>query len=243
MGCRMTDTHPTPDERRPRRRKEARPAELLEAAWDVFAEKGFAAARMEDIAARAGVAKGTVYLYFAGKEAVFQALVQSAVLPNLERFETALTADPAPAADRLRRLMTGIIGVIDQNPRLLVFPKLVIGEGRNFPEIAAFYKANMIDRLVALIAGIHAQGVAQGEFRPMDSDTAARLCLSPLLMLMVWRTTFDVPGARFPAPGDFIAAHLDTFLRGLAADPQPGGPAAIPQPGGPAASPDPGGAP
>ena len=87
----------------PRRRKDTRPAELLDAALAVFAEKGFAAARMEDIAARAGAAKGTLYLYFPSKEAVFEALVRTLIVPNLDRAEAVAAAHAGPVAPLLRQ--------------------------------------------------------------------------------------------------------------------------------------------
>src|SRR6478735_5344216 len=86
----------------PRRRKDTRPAELLDAALDVFAEKGFADARMEDIAARAGAAKGTLYLYFASKEAVFEALVRTLIVPNLDRAEGIAADHTGPVGPLLR---------------------------------------------------------------------------------------------------------------------------------------------
>ena len=126
----------------PRRRKDTRPAELLDAALDVFAEKGFAAARMEDIAARAGAAKGTLYLYFPSKEAVFEALVRTLIVPNLDRAE-AMAADACwpggtAAAAGCSRCWPAII----RDGRLVVLPRLLIGELHKFPELARFYKAH-----------------------------------------------------------------------------------------------------
>src|SRR5438445_2688875 len=86
-----------------RRRKDARPVEILEAALACFAERGFAATRLEDVAARAGVTKGTLYLYFPGKEELFKAVVRAALIPNLERLEEA--AGDAPVAEVLGRLV------------------------------------------------------------------------------------------------------------------------------------------
>src|SRR3712207_4514991 len=99
-------------DRVPRRRKDTRPAELLEAALEVFAEKGFTAARMEDIAARAGAAKGTVYLYFASKEAVFEALVRTRILPNIEHAEVLVAGHEGPVAPLFRQLLAVLAVVI-----------------------------------------------------------------------------------------------------------------------------------
>src|SRR5690348_7307526 len=120
-----------------RRRKEARPAEILEAALGFFKERGFAATRLEDVAARAGVTKGTIYLYYPSKEELFKAVVRGELLPNIERMETALS-EPGPAAALLERLFT--IWARDFAPSpASVIPKLVISEAGNFPELARFY--------------------------------------------------------------------------------------------------------
>lgn len=202
----------------PRRRKDARPAELLDAALEVFAEKGFAAARMEDIAAQAGAAKGTLYLYFPSKEAVFEALVRSAIVPNLERAEQVAARHEGPVGPLLRELMTMLTGVI-RDSRLVVLPRLLIGELHKFPALARFYKASVVDRALRLIAAVHTRGVAQGEFRPQDSETVARLVVAPVLLMAVWRTVLAPYGDEPFDPGKVLDAHAETLLRGLAVAP------------------------
>src|SRR5215475_5031762 len=122
------------DTTRWKRRKEARPAEILHAALDCFAERGFTATRMDDVAARAAVTKGTVYLYFKTKEELFKALVRSKLLPNIERLEAAASAD-IPVAVHLERLL-GIWVEHVFPSRVSVVPKVVIAEAGNFPELA-----------------------------------------------------------------------------------------------------------
>ena len=95
-----------------RRRKEARPAELLDAAFELFVERGFAATRIDDIAARAGVSKGTVYLYFPSKQAVFEALVRQAVLPNVERLIGETARPDTPVLEVLPRLLRAIMQTV-----------------------------------------------------------------------------------------------------------------------------------
>jgi AcrR family transcriptional regulator len=199
----------------PRRRKELRPAELLDAALEVFAEKGFAAARMEDIAARAGAAKGTLYLYFPSKEAVFQALVRSAVVPNIERAEALAAAHEGPVAPLLREFV-GLVEAVVHDSRLVVLPRLMIGELWKFPELARFYRTAVIDRGLKLIAAMHRRGVASGEFRPMDSDAVARLVVAPILLMAVWRTVLAPHGDEPFDPGPVLRAHVEILLRGLA---------------------------
>src|SRR5262249_32283430 len=120
-----------------KRRKADRPAEILNAALDCFAERGFAATRMDDVAARAGVTKGTVYLYFENKEELFKALIRSELLPNLERLEAAASTD-VPAAVLLERLLAIWVGHVFPS-RVSVLPKVIIAEAGNFPELAKFY--------------------------------------------------------------------------------------------------------
>lgn len=202
----------------PRRRKDTRPAELLDAALEVFAEKGFAAARMEDIAARAGAAKGTIYLYFPSKEAVFEALVRSAVIPNLERAEALALAHEGPVEALLRRLAQVLEEVI-RDSRLVVLPRLLIGELYKFPELARFYRREVIERGFRLIARVHRQGVERGEFREQDSEAVARLVVAPILLLTIWRTVFAPHEPEPFDPKPVLDAHVDTLLNGLRAAP------------------------
>ncbi|HUJ03182.1 MAG TPA: TetR/AcrR family transcriptional regulator [Rhizomicrobium sp.] len=200
-----------------KRRKEARPQEILDAALAIFAEKGFAATRMDDIAARAGVTKGTIYLYFESKEAVFNALVResigtaiSGVTENVERFAGS-------TRDLLRMVLTAIGEFVRTSDRV-VLPKILIAEAGNFPELVRFYRKEIIDKGLALMSGVIARGVARGEFRFVTPAHVARICMAPLLLAAFWRTTF----AQFDAePYDYqglIETHIDLLLRGLAPD-------------------------
>src|SRR4051812_19927525 len=123
----------TQEETRWRRRKEARPAEILKAALACFKERGFAATRLEDVAARAEVTKGTIYLYYASKEELFKAVVRGQLVPNIERLEAALS-EPGPATPLLDHLFTVFARDIVPSP-ISVLPKLVISEAGNFPDL------------------------------------------------------------------------------------------------------------
>src|ERR1700752_4478168 len=119
------------------RRKDARPGEIIAAALASFAERGYAATKLEDVAAAAGIGKGTIYLYFPTKEDLFRAVVRQAVLPNLEAV-AALTADPnAAAGDILRAITERFLLLLDTD--LTAIPKLIVAESGNFPAIARFY--------------------------------------------------------------------------------------------------------
>lgn len=212
----MTQANP----QRWRRRKDARPAELLDAALEVFFEKGFAAARLEDIAARAGVSKGTVYLYFESKEDVFDALVRAIPQANVEQVR-ALAADPAVPADEMLRRVLRFVGSFLRDQRMIKFPRLIIGEAANFPKLAETYKREVIDRGIGILSGVIERGIREGRFREVDAKNAAYAALAPLLFTAIWRTTFE----QFdPAPFEdesFIAQHVETFVRGLAKEQTP----------------------
>jgi len=197
-----------------KRRKEARPSELLDAALAVFAEKGFAAARLDDIAARAGVSKGTIYLYYSSKEEILRALIKAIPLAMVERVAQLAGAQSGSPEETLRSVLQ-MIGSAIRDPRLIQFPRLIIGEGGNFPWVAETYRQEVISRGVGVLSGIIRTGVAQGAFRAVDPQHAAFGAISPLLFVAIWRTTFE----RFDdAPLDaqaFIDQHIDTFVRGI----------------------------
>jgi AcrR family transcriptional regulator len=162
-----------------RRRKEARPRELLAAALDVFSEKGFAAARIEDIADRAGVGKGTIYLYFRTKESLFEAVIREGLDAAVTAAEALTTEAHGPACDLLRDLVLGWKRSIAATSlgRLL---RLVIAESDHFPELAAEFYQRIIDAGHRLISQAIDVGIARGEFRRVNAANAAWLVLSPL---------------------------------------------------------------
>ena len=200
-----------------RRRKDARPHEILDAALACFAEKGFAAARMDDIAYRAGVTKGTIYLYFENKEAVFKALVRESIGARVDEVMGQVRDSEAPARDILS-LAIATIGDIMRTSDLVVLPKIILAEAGNFPELARFYREEIIDKGLSAITAVIARGTARGEFRAIEPEFAARLLIAPALMVAVWRTTFAQFDAEpFDSEG-FLKTHLDVLLRGLAVD-------------------------
>ena len=198
-----------------RRRKDARPQEILDAALAVFADKGYAAARMDDIAARARVSKGTIYLYFPSKEAVFKALVQEMLAPELARFAGLASAHRGKIAPLLAEILRSLGRFLASSDRVML-PKMVIAEAGNFPDLARIYREEIIARGLALFGGLIQAGIASGEFQPIPAEHGARLCVAPLFLAAIWRTTF----ARLDAtPYDYeglIESHIATLLRGLA---------------------------
>ncbi len=205
----------TSPEQRWTRRKQARPGEILDAALKVFAEKGFAAARMEDIAGRAGVTKGTIYLYFESKEAVFKALVREAVGSTLGSVSADAAAFEGPARGKLRLVLTAMARMLIESDKV-VLPKIVIAESANFPWLPQFYRFEVIERGLGLLTSLIERGVARGEFRDLPAAHVARLCIAPVLLAAIWRVTFSHLD---PEPYDYqglIATHLDVLFRALA---------------------------
>jgi AcrR family transcriptional regulator len=195
------------------RRKDSRAPEILDAALAVFAEKGFASARMEDIAAKAGVTKGTIYLYFQNKEAVFKSLVRDRISPTVDRVVNVANFE-GPSRDLLRfALLT--MGRFLTGSDLIVLPKIILAESGNFPELARFYSQEIITKGLSVMTSLIARGTERGEFRAINPDFAARLAISPMLFIALWRATF----AQFDAePYDyegFIDAHIETLMKGL----------------------------
>jgi len=201
--------------RRWQRRKDARPPEILDAALAVFAQKGFAATRLDDVAAKAGITKGTIYLYFDSKQALFEALARQSVGAQIEQIKAQLAAFPGSTPELLRLVLSTMGHFITTSDRV-VLPRLVLAEAANFPKLAEFWRREVIDSGIGLMSGIIRRGIERGEFREIEPQHAARLCVAPMLIIMLWRTTF----AQFDeTPYDYqglIEAHLQTLLKGLA---------------------------
>jgi AcrR family transcriptional regulator len=199
-----------------RRRAEARPAEILDAALTVFSARGFAAAKLDDVAKEAGVSKGTLYLYFESKEALFEAmaleLMRGPVLAQLETIAKAETAGEA-----LRQLIQFMTRLLD-DPRRSALPKLIIAESAGFPELAKIWLKTVIQPVRKRVEALIEAGIANGEFRAVDPWETTKLVIAPFLLTAIWRRTFEhIDNRRF----DFAALlrqHTEFLLRGLAPD-------------------------
>lgn len=197
-----------------RRRKADRPAEIIQAALAVFAEKGFAAAKLEDIARRAGVSKGAIYLYFETKEDIFRAVVGQAIAPNIAAVKAMAAAHPGPLADLLRGVTGHIAGIVTHTPLGGVL-KMVVGEARNFPEIARVWHDELVSQALGTLTGAIAAAQARGEVKPGDPRIYALQLIAPLLVAVLWRETFVPVGAEpFDLP-TVMGQHIDTLLLGL----------------------------
>ena len=196
------------------RRKEARPAECIAAALDVFVERGFAAAKLDDIAQRVGISKGALYLYFESKEALFKAVVQETLLPTIVEAETIsieTVEDPAALLRELVLRWSRLTGGSQAGE----IPRLILAEAGNFPEVAKFFFENVVERGRKLLARVLEAGVERGVFRPCDPTLFCNLVLAPVMQHCLWSRVGMSCGEKEIDPEFMVNRHLDIFLHGL----------------------------
>jgi AcrR family transcriptional regulator len=197
------------------RRSEARPAEIVSAALDLFVEKGFAATTMEQIAARAGVTKGTVYLYFRSKEDLFRAVLEESVVPTVEAGEQIIEAHTGSAADLYRTLVRTWWSVIGRPPTSGI-PKLIMSEASNFPALGEIFFEKVVQRGRKLFAATIQLGIDRGEFRRVEVDHAVRLSLAPLTSFVIHSHSLACYEKGAVDLDALVELHIDIFLRGIA---------------------------
>lgn len=199
-----------------RRRKEARPQELLDAALDLFVEKGFAATKIEDVASRAGVSKGTVYLYFPSKEELLKAVIRHNLSLTIAAGGDLLASFEGSTSELMKLLASTWWDRVGETQASGIF-KIIITEMRNFPEFASFYAAEVIEPARALLCGVLQRGIDRGEFRPVPLVHTAHALIFPLLMLCLHKHSIGAccDDTASQNPQEFIANHLDVMLHGL----------------------------
>ena len=196
------------------RRKDARPQELLAAALDLFVERGYAATRLDDVAAQAGVSKGTLYLYFTNKEELFKAVVRENVVPILGEAENTIGNFEGHSANLLREIIHVWWERIGST-KLSGITKLMMAESSNFPEVAKFYHDEVISRGNAMITSLLRRGIERGEFRNIDEIQATNVICAPMLMLMMWTHSFNSCRLEPISPADYLNSFIDLLLHGL----------------------------
>jgi TetR/AcrR family transcriptional regulator len=198
------------------RRKEARPGELLAAALALFVEKGYAATRSEEVARRAGVSKGTLFLYFASKEELFKAVVRENIVGRFAEWEVEFETHTGSTPELLRYALMMWWERVGNSPAGGI-SKLMMSEAANFPELAAFYQQEVIDPGRDLIRRILQRGVDRGEFRPVDMEHAIYAVLAPMIFLMSWRHSFGacVGSAQMLIPDKYLEQQVNILLHGL----------------------------
>jgi AcrR family transcriptional regulator len=202
-------------DRRWTRRKDARPDEITAAALESFIERGYAATRLEDVAARAGISKGTLYLYFNNKEELFKAVVREGLVSPLVKMRDLVDSYEGSTHELLSKLVHGWWERVGST-RLSGILKLLISEARNFPQIASFYVEEVVGPGRETLAAIIRRGVARGDTRDIDPQVAGNLIFAPLLMIALWRNSLALCTSEDIDPMPLIEAHLEMLRRGLA---------------------------
>jgi TetR/AcrR family transcriptional regulator len=213
-----TLAHPPPPHTRRARRKDARPGELLAAALDLFVKKGYAATRVEEVATRAGVSKGTLFLYFSSKEELFKSVVREHISGHFATWSEEIEQFDGSSQEMLRDCLQSWWEHIGST-KASGIPKLMMSEARNFPELGAFYQQEVVQPGRALVARILQRGVTRGEFRPMDLQYSVYMVLAPLLFLSMWMHSLDACGdpATRIEPEKYLSTQLDMLLFGFSA--------------------------
>ena len=198
-----------------RRRKDARPEEIVAAALEVFVERGFAAAKLEDVARRAGVTKGTIYLYFENKEALFKAVVRETIVPVIAKGEALAQSFTGSARDLFEKLVREYWRLVGET-NLAGVPKLMMAEAGNFPELARFYYQEVAVRGIRLMSGVIERGVKQGEFRRVDLTVASKLAMAPLMHAVIAQRAFAACMPEGFDVGKYLDTHIELYLHGIA---------------------------
>lgn len=171
------------------RRKEDRPQEITDAAFRVFAEKGYAAARVEEVARRAGVSKGLLYLYFKTKEELFKAVVRSVVMRRVDALLVAADETRLSAEEFIRGPLLEFMKRVPGSPVAVVI-RLLIAEGQRHPDLVDYYWQNVVARGLATISRLIERGVERGEFRRTAVSDLPQLLIAPVMVSVVWKILF-----------------------------------------------------
>lgn len=202
--------------------KDERRQALIAAALDAFYENGFAAARLDDIAARAGLSKGAVYLYFDSKEALFRAIFETVALPRVRLIEE-IARNTGSAEEAIAKF--GALGaqIVEQTPLPKIL-KVLIGDGAHFPDAVDAYRREVIERALGALTELLARAQERGELSVGDPAMAARLVIAPFLLSAIWRVAFEERASAESAfdYGELLAAHARIFLNGVRPRPTSG---------------------
>jgi AcrR family transcriptional regulator len=199
-----------------RRRAEARPDEVLDAALDLFTQKGFAATRVEDIAAKAGLSKGAVYLYFPSKEAILEGIVRRAIVPIADHALAIVSnyeGDPRFAVSMVMKLVAGKL----RDPKLFAIPRLIIREVVHFPELAVMYRREVLDRVMPVVEQLIRTGIDRGYLRQVDPSLTIRSIIGPIVLHMLMAEIFGIMPPDGLALDRLIDNHLTILFDGLSA--------------------------
>jgi AcrR family transcriptional regulator len=211
------ETKPTPKRRR---EKEARPQEIVDAAFEEFVSKGFQAARLEDVASRAGVSKGLPYLYFKTKEELFKAVIRSVISPIFDRVRERMLTTDLSCEEFLKGPFLSFMQELVRSRRILI-ARLLIAEGHKHPELTGFYYDHVISKGRETLQAFIDRGVARGEFRQTPLRDFPQLIIAPALMAVIWRTLFERHSHL--DTDALLKTHIDLVVEALRARPKADG--------------------
>jgi AcrR family transcriptional regulator len=193
------------------RRKEERPQEITEAALTAFAENGYAATRIDEVAKRAGVSKGLLYLYFKTKEELFKAVVRSFVIPKIDALTASLAATDLSAEEVLRGPLRDFMKSLPGSP-VGTLMRLMISEGPKHPDLVSFYWDNVVSRGIGALQQIIDRGVDSGEFRRSAVSDMPHILILPAFFSVIFTLLF---GKQAIDTDKLIDAHFDIVLAHL----------------------------
>ncbi len=204
------------NEPRYQRRKEDRPQEIAEAAFEAFAENGYSGTRVEDVARRAGVSKGLTYLYFKTKEELFKAVIRNVVTRRVDALIRIVEETDLPSEDFVRGPMLDFMKTIPDS-RVRIVIRLLLEEGPRHPDLVDYYYENVVCRGLAAIRRFVERGIERGEFRPTAINDLPQLFLAPVMLSVVWKILF----AKHPLDTDrLIETHVEMLLDHFRARPE-----------------------
>jgi AcrR family transcriptional regulator len=190
------------------RRKEDRPQEITQAAFSAFAENGYAATKVEEVARRAGVSKGLLYLYFKTKEELFKAVIRSVVAPRIDELTRSLDNPDLSAEDIIRGPLLAFMQRLPGSPASVVI-RLMISEAPRHPDLVDFYWENVASRGLGALQQLLDRGVTNGEFRQSAVNELPQLFIAPVMMSIVWGIVF---AERSLDTDKLIETHIDMIL-------------------------------
>ncbi len=196
------------------RRKDQRPIEILTAALDLFVCKGFAATKIEDIAKQAKVSKGTVYLYFESKEALFKKMVHEIMTPKISEMESYIATYHGSQIELLKFVMRRWWQTIKESG-LTGVPKLIISEADTFPELTQYYMKRVIHRIQSIVVNILNAGMQSNEFKKVESVLCARVIMSSLVYFSMWDVSLKKYDQKNLSVDDLIEQQITILLSGI----------------------------
>jgi len=201
-----------------KRRKEARPEEILDAALKLFTEKGFSSTRMLDVAKAAGISKGTLYLYFDNKEAIFRDVVQQRITPQIDQVALLVESFEGSQAELLKNMInTWWMGVACTS--LSAIPKIMVSESGNFPQLAEYFTKTVVTRSRNLFSKVISRGMINGEFELYEAEVVARLVIAPLVQATIWMHSLK-PYDDDTGTQNYLQLHTEFILNSLLKKPQ-----------------------